>query len=132
MPITFKKPTSAPTKSLANTENKNDDENSITSDISDNMSATSTTSRGGGLYTKSEENKIVQWIVENKRFTEVGGVAMWKILESANVVPNRSDQSMKERFRKHILPKIDLFDISENDKKAFKNAKSQNARKTKR
>ena len=94
------------------------------------MSATSTTSRG--LYSQSEENKIVQWIVENKRFTEVGGVAMWKILESANVVPNRSDQSMKERFRKHILPKIDLFDISENDKKAFKNAKSQNARKTKR
>ena len=130
MPITFKKPLSAPTKSLANTENKNDDENSILSDISDNLSTTSTRSKG--LYSKSEENKIVQWIVENKRFTEVGGVAMWKILESANVVPNRSDQSMKERFRKHILPKIDLFDISENDKKAFKNAKSQNARKTKR
>ena len=130
VPITFKKP--APAKSSANTNKKADDENSLSSE-NDNMSTTSSSCRlDRSPYTRSEENTIVTWIIENKRFTEVGGVAMWKILESTNVLPNRSGQSMKERFRKHILPKIDLFNISEDDKKAFKNAKSQNARKTKR
>ncbi len=71
-------------------------------------------------YSRSEEIKILKWIAQHKRFSEVGGIAMWRVLEADHVLPGRSHQSMKERFRKHILPKIEVFDLDEDDLAAFK------------
>ena len=70
-------------------------------------------------YTNSEEMEIVQWIIHNQRFSEISGLAMWKDLEKDGILPNRSYQSMKERFKKHVLPKIREFDISQEDTNSF-------------
>ena len=70
-------------------------------------------------YTNSEEMEIVQWIIHNQRFSEISGIIMWKDLEKDGILPNRSHQSMKERFKKHVLPKIREFDISQEDTNSF-------------
>ena len=84
---------------------------------SDNIS---TVSSKGNPYSRSEELKILQWIAKQRRFTETSGIAMWRALEMSGEVKGRSHQSMKERFRKHILPNIDVYDIEEEDKQTFK------------
>ena len=45
---------------------------------------------------------------------------MWQILESCNEVPRRSYQSMKERFRKTILPNIQHYQLEEDQVDCFK------------
>ena len=77
-------------------------------------------------YSFSEEQKIVKWIAKTQRYTEVNGIAMWKLMADSKVLGDRSYQSMKERFRKHIIGKIDMYDLTESEKAAFK---SLNARK---
>ena len=84
----------------------------------DNLSTVSTASRTP--YSRSEEQKIVEWIAKNKQYSGVGGNQIWRMMEQDNAVPGRTSQSMKERFRKKILPQIDLFKLSEDDKNAFK------------
>ena len=74
----------------------------------------------GNPYSRNEEQKIIEWIVEHKRFSEVKGIAMWKILEFSGILPGRSHQSIKERFRKHILPNINHYAMDESDREAFK------------
>ena len=86
----------------------------------------------GNPYSRSEELKIIRWIIEQKRFSEVSGIKMWKILEACNVLPNRSHQSMKERFRKHILPNIQHYqdqNISKDDIEHFKMFRSPSTKK---
>ena len=71
------------------------------------------------FYTSSEEMEIVQWIIDKQRFSEISGIALWKDMERDGILANRSHQSMKERFKKHILPKIREFDISQKDTNSF-------------
>jgi len=83
-----------------------------TSDFEDdNMSTISTASSSKNLYTRSEEKNIIQWIIENNRHSEIKGIKLWRELEKSNQVPGRTSQSMKERFRKHILPKIQHYQL---------------------
>ena len=44
---------------------------------------------------------------------------MWEILESCNEVPGRSYQSMKERFRKTILPNIQNYQLEKDQVDRF-------------
>merc|ERR1711997_76883 len=80
-------------------------------DEDDNMSTISTASSSKNLYTRSEEQNIIQWIIENNRHSEIKGIKLWRELEKSNQVPGRTSQSMKERFRKHILPKIQHYQL---------------------
>ena len=96
-------------------------------DSDDDLSTVSTSSRT--QYSYSEEERIVKWIIKTHSYSEVGGIVMWRLMESDNAVPGRSFQSMKERFRKHILPKIELFDISEDAKNAFKQQQRKQKKK---
>ena len=99
------------------------------------MSTVSTaSSKRGNPYSRAEEKKIIQWIIEQNRFSEVSGIKMWKILGGCNVLPGRSDQSMKERFRKHILPNIQHYqdkDISKDDIDRFKLNRNSSTKKKK-
>ena len=97
-------PFKVPKEKLNTINEKSDDEE-------DNMSTISTASSTKNLYTRSEEENIIQWIIENKRHSEIKGIKMWKELEESNEVPGRTCQSMKERFRKHILPKIQHYQL---------------------
>merc|ERR1712173_524198 len=113
-----------PSTSKANMKNpfkkpfdKNNDFDSDGSSF-DNLSTASTStkaSKGTTPYKKSEEKNILEWIIRNGRYSETKGIAMWKILEGSNEVPGRSHQSMKERFRKHIAPNIQHYQLDEEE-----------------
>ena len=71
------------------------------------------------LYTKEEDQAILDYIVETRRFSEVKGNALWELMEQRDVLPNRTGQSMKERFRKRILPKLSRYNLTQKDRAAF-------------
>ena len=77
-------------------------------------------SRGGNPYKTSEDKKIIQWIIKQSRYSEIGGIKMWEILESCNEVPGRSYQSMKERFRKTIMPNIQHYQLEKDQVDRFR------------
>ena len=60
-------------------------------------------------YNQEEEKAILNFIVNNRRYSEVNGKALWIMMEEKNVVANRSWQSMKERYRKYIAPNLGKF-----------------------
>ena len=53
--------------------------------------------------------KILNFILDNGRSADTGGVALWQLMEFRKVVEGRSWQSLKERFRKSILKRLDSF-----------------------
>ena len=73
-------------------------------------------------YQREEEVKILAFIIEHQAFSQVKGNTLWKIMEATQVLPERTSQSMKERFRRHIFPKLGKYDhLSEQDIENFKN-----------
>lgn len=75
--------------------------------------------QSGNFFTREEDQKIINFIVENRRFGDVGGNTLWQLMETRQVLPDRTSQSMKERFRRRILPKLHLFDIEPADRQRF-------------
>ena len=61
--------------------------------------------------------KILGFILDNGRSADTGGVSLWQLMEYRKVVEGRSWQSMKERFRKSILKRIDSFTYLTADQK---------------
>ena len=57
--------------------------------------------------------KIINFIVDKKRFEDIKGNELWKIMEERKVLEGRSWQSMKERFIKGIREKINTYGLSE-------------------
>ena len=68
----------------------------------------------GNYYSKAEDVKIVQFIADNKRFQDTKGNELWKVMEERNVLEGRTWQSMKERFRKVIINKINQYGFEKN------------------
>ena len=64
-------------------------------------------------YTHADDLKILDYIIQNKRFTNVGGIAMWEMMVKRGVIPGRSLHSLKERFRKVIIKKIRSYGLNE-------------------
>ena len=73
----------------------------------------------GMSYSRAEDLAILGFIADNKRYGDVGGVDMWKLMEQREVLVGRSWQSMKERFRKVIRGKIKSYELENNIIKAF-------------
>ena len=88
--------------------------------LEENMSTVSKASSRGNPYKNSEDKKIIQWIIKQSRYSEIGGIKMWEILESCNEVPGRSYQSMKERFRKTIMPNIQHYQLEKDQVDRFR------------
>ena len=63
-------------------------------------------------YSNADDVKIIEFIIKNKRFHEVGGNALWDTMEKRGDLPGRSWHSLKERFRKVIIKKIGSYDLS--------------------
>lgn len=128
-PPVFKVPKSPPKRTL-HSDDSRIDENSTSSDDEGDRSTISRISTSSSSwrrpYSFSEEQKIAKWIARTRRYSEVNGIAMWKLMAESHVLGDRSYHSMKERFRKHIIKKIDMYDLTESEKAAFK---SLNARK---
>lgn len=104
--------TSNPDGSESTTEetSKEDDNATVASDS--NRSTTSVVSgiKQSRNYTMAEEIGILKFIITNRRFSEVNGNSLWQLMETKKVVDNRSWQSMKERFRRHIGPNLDRYE----------------------
>ena len=64
-------------------------------------------------YSYADDVKIIEFIIKNRRFHEVGGNALWDTMEKRGDLPGRSWNSLKERFRKVIIKKIGSYDLSE-------------------
>ena len=58
-------------------------------------------------YTHDEDGKIVDYIKANKLFGMTSGRHMWEEMAKRSVVPNRTWQSLKNRYMKTIEPKLD-------------------------
>ena len=84
------------------------------------MSTASKASSCRKSYENIEELKIIQWIIRQNRYSEIGGIKLWKDLESCNEVPGRTYHSMKERFRRYILPNIQNFQLEKDQVERFR------------
>ncbi|XP_045120853.1 uncharacterized protein LOC123510107 isoform X2 [Portunus trituberculatus] len=60
-------------------------------------------------YTHWEELKTLEYIKESCSYHKLKGVAFWKKMEAKNIVPERTWQSLKEHFRRQIMPKLNKF-----------------------
>jgi len=65
-------------------------------------------------YTSTEEAAVVRYLLERGGFSQKGGRDLWKKMEEAWVVPGRTWQSLKERFLKHIIKKLPIYNASVN------------------
>ncbi|KAH9413400.1 hypothetical protein DERP_007876 [Dermatophagoides pteronyssinus] len=61
-------------------------------------------------YTMEEDGSILKFIIKTGRYREIKGRSLWEDMER-NRICNRTWQSMKERFRKIITPKLPLYTI---------------------
>merc|ERR1719510_1308056 len=61
-------------------------------------------------YTYSEEVAILNFIVRRRVFSQCKGNKLWELMALTQVLPNRTAQSMKGRFWKHIFQKLDKFE----------------------
>jgi len=77
-------------------------------------------------YTPEEDWIIVQYISVNERQSQVQGNALWKLMERQKIVPGRSWQSLKDRFKKNIMKKIDSYNMDDESLRKFKKGSSQN------
>ena len=124
-PPVFKVPKSPPKRPMiTHSDDSRIDENSSSDEGDENRSTISRMSTSSSSYRRSysfsEEQKIVKWIAKTQRYTEVNGIAMWKLMADSKVLGDRSYQSMKERFRKVIIGKIDTYDLREDELADFK------------
>ena len=66
-----------------------------------------------------QDQHILDFILENKRQGEVGGVEMWKLMEERGAVEGRSWQSLKERFRKTIVKNMKTYGLTDEQLATF-------------
>lgn len=69
-------------------------------------------------YSTEEQLQIIKFIAEKNLFSLVGGVTIWHNME-AEMDIGRSWQSLKENFRKQILPNIEKYNLSSSVEKSF-------------
>jgi len=82
--------------------------------VSDNSSRITT--RGfrsnANYYTEADDRKILNFIIENKRYKDVGGRSMWLEMEKSKLLPDRTFHSLKERYRKIIIRNIQSYGLA--------------------
>lgn len=69
-------------------------------------------STGNGIktaYTHEEDVKILRYIDDNSKHNLVGGRELWQKMEREGILPNRSWHSLKERYRKRIVPNLHIY-----------------------
>ncbi|CAG7832831.1 unnamed protein product [Allacma fusca] len=71
-------------------------------------------------YTREEGQAILDFINKNNYHASISGIKIWKQLESRKVCQNRSYQSLKEHFRKKVLPNLKKYECSERNLNKFR------------
>merc|ERR1712013_960686 len=97
-------------KELMNADDRQEQGTSNTSDR--DSFADSASSRGfrseENYYTQAQDQAIINFILDNGRCKDTGGVALWQ-----EMVEGKSWRSMKERFKRSIVKRLDLFGLDD-------------------
>ncbi|KAJ8939386.1 hypothetical protein NQ314_011131 [Rhamnusium bicolor] len=67
------------------------------------------------IYTHDEDLRILRLIIDTKSHYRIRGKSFWQDLSNSGHL-DRSWQSLKERFERHILPRINDYDITSEEK----------------
>ncbi|CAG2062149.1 unnamed protein product, partial [Timema podura] len=70
-------------------------------------------------YTLKEERTILKYIADNDMYDKVKGRFMWQSMASSQVGNKRTWQSLKEHFIKSMIPRIDSFNLTKQEKNKF-------------
>jgi hypothetical protein len=70
-------------------------------------------------YSLEEDENIIKYILNSKRFDELKGNSIWEEAQK-KAICHRTWQSMKERFKKNIMPNIDSYDFTKKEKSTLK------------
>ena len=62
----------------------------------------------------------MEFIINNGYEEIIGGNTVWKLMVERNILEGRTWQSIKERFRKSILNRLDFFDLTPEQKQKLK------------
>ncbi|XP_063242849.1 uncharacterized protein LOC134542471 [Bacillus rossius redtenbacheri] len=76
--------------------------------------------KNANYYTHEEDILIINEVLFRSEKYPIGGNNIWISIEEAGVIPDRTWQSLKERFRKTIVPRLHKYKISDSDKKILK------------
>lgn len=74
-------------------------------------------------YSKSEQQQIVDYIINTKSYQHIKGNQLWKEMQKDNTVckGKRTWQSMKENFQKQIVPQLHIYkNVNEKVANCFK------------
>ena len=108
---------------------ENGEEEDDKSDDSDDTANTTASRRDP--FRPEEDVQILRFIADSKRYADVKGNTLWEFIEKKcpKVCPGRTSQSLKERFRKRIVPKLDAFvqskDLTKAELERFKEYSGQ-------
>jgi len=114
---------------VAPVDNGEDDDDKAETDSDDD--AVNTTASRRDPFRPEEDVQIIRFIADSKRYADVKGNTLWEFIEKKcpKVCPGRTSQSLKERFRKRIVPKLDAFvqskDLTKAELERFKEYSGQ-------
>ncbi|XP_034235092.1 uncharacterized protein LOC117641685 [Thrips palmi] len=110
-------------------EDSESDESIAEDDVESDTRSKKSSRNSRAEFTREERQRMVQFIRQQKAYTELKGTALWKRMEPT--FENHSWQSLKEHFLKKVMPLIHSFKLSEDELRAFRyGAKSgQNSKK---
>ena len=64
-------------------------------------------------YTRDEGEEILEYIVEEKQFSRVGGDALFKEMAAKRVVDGRTWKSLRRHFRNQIMENLELYNLTD-------------------
>nr|CAD7413697.1 unnamed protein product [Timema poppensis] len=70
-------------------------------------------------YSLKEEQTILKYIADNNMYDKVKGRQMWQFMASSRGINKRTWQSLKEHYIKSMIPRIDSFDLTKEEKNKF-------------
>ena len=80
---------------------------------------------GAKYYTEKEDRVIMEFIVRNGYEDVVGGNQIWKLMMERNILEYSTWQSLKERFYRSVLNRLDFFDLTPELRKKLEERKSK-------
>ncbi|KAJ9575973.1 hypothetical protein L9F63_007162, partial [Diploptera punctata] len=92
----------------------------ISSDNSPKNSKINKLKLGRRPYGESERRKIIEFIIKKNAYNQLTGNIFWQMMEANQICPGRTWQSLKEHFRKKVLPMIEKYGLSEIEVRKFK------------
>ncbi|PSN31617.1 hypothetical protein C0J52_18043 [Blattella germanica] len=83
------------------------------------------------FYSTAEDDALLNFISKRGRWRANGGTKIWKLMERKKVLPGRTWQSMKERYRKVLVDKLEEY-LQKNEKLQNSHVKVRKADSLKR